>query len=226
VRRSALAILSAGSLLAGAVLAVESARSRQTPAVWEFGGRWELRSAGGRVRIDNEPQRRRERERARRDLETYTRRVLGPESSRFRVLSREMSDAVRRGDRAAGDRARAALDSSRAKLAEAAGRSSQLAGVYARVGATPARTCTVGYVWLVATCALLPASWLGRMAVTRLRLRLRLRARRRAGLCRRCGYDLRASRERCPECGEPVLRWWTVLAAAMAKGAGRAADGV
>ena len=49
-------------------------------------------------------------------------------------------------------------------------------------------------IWPVAVAtAVLPALWL--------RLTLRDRRRVKEGLCRTCGYDLRGTLERCPECG-------------------------
>ncbi len=52
-------------------------------------------------------------------------------------------------------------------------------------------------LWFIALLAMiLPAQWL-RLA----RGRWRIEKRRAAGLCENCGYDLRASPNRCPECG-------------------------
>ena len=40
--------------------------------------------------------------------------------------------------------------------------------------------------------------------VVSLTRRIRIARARRQGLCPRCNYDLRASREYCPECGTPI----------------------
>lgn len=56
-------------------------------------------------------------------------------------------------------------------------------------------------LWFIALIfAILPASWLSRY-----RRPWRRERRRAAGLCVRCGYDIRATPERCPECGESTL---------------------
>ena len=47
--------------------------------------------------------------------------------------------------------------------------------------------------WLVVASFSLPLVWMASAARNRRRLR--------SGLCASCGYDLRATRDRCPECG-------------------------
>jgi hypothetical protein len=58
------------------------------------------------------------------------------------------------------------------------------------VGSMPA-------LWLSAAFIVLPALWLTKAS----RQRIRRRREINQHLCQRCGYDLRATPDRCPECG-------------------------
>ena len=58
----------------------------------------------------------------------------------------------------------------------------------------------VPYWSLALLSGALPAGWITR----RLHVHMRERGRKRMGLCSACGYDLRASFERCPECATEI----------------------
>jgi hypothetical protein len=67
-------------------------------------------------------------------------------------------------------------------------------------GAVRSATGVMPFWWITAATAAMPLRW----AAVRLRSHLRTRRQNRVGLCPACGYDLRASPDRCPECGTPA----------------------
>jgi len=56
--------------------------------------------------------------------------------------------------------------------------------------------------WFVISATVLPAT----SFVRRVTQTIRARNRRRHGRCERCGYDLRGTPDRCPECGDAPAR--------------------
>jgi hypothetical protein len=187
------AAISAALCVAACVLWVRGARLRTATEFRRADGIWEVASAEGRFRVDNAPQLRLEREwtlseRRRLALECMG---LGRVASRLRQqLSLAKPDEL------------SALD---LELARVKGLAAQNArdrhAIFGRPESTTRLVTHSVPAWTaVVVTGLAPAAG----GVLALMASKRRRTFAKRGLCLACGYDLRATPRRCPECGTVV----------------------
>jgi hypothetical protein len=188
-----LTVLSVLVCFATVVLWIASYRTRDE---WQFqcgDVRWELRSHKGRLVMDDGPQLLLEREERNRVLDLSWekgRQLMDRQHSLVKSLS-VANLKTPKGDEILTELGRLNEDLMQLTTSEMA------------LLRQPQRQRVVHSTshWLIATVtALLPLAYLMWCLVTWKRQRMR----RIGGLCFMCGYDLRASSSRCPECGTPI----------------------
>lgn len=164
---------------------------------------WELASRGGRLWIDNEPQRELEHEPLRR-IERQMQQLMTDETvhgRRAAEYEEQWSKRPDRFERIGGPVVNVVEE--RAISGRMLQQRLSLRRQWMHLARRPITRFTgrsISCAAMTPATAFFPAAWLVHfLAVRRLRSR-----RRRRNLCICCGYDLRASTSRCPECGSAV----------------------
>lgn len=155
---------------------------------------WEIRMFKGRLTVDDEPQRDTEFDAWQKGFSLRGMRLQNDMEKSFLAL--RWYESERKADPASQATVAAKEAYDHAEACADADLQQEMNYTSNGVAATPLYLHAVRPITMMTTTVLLPIVWMAAFTTSRLCSR-----RSRDGFCARCRYDLRATPERCPECG-------------------------